>query len=222
MAETVMGRNPRDMALLQQAIDYVGREHADDLRKGTNIPYVAHLWSVGALVLEHGGDDHQAAAGLLHDVVEDHGGQRQLDRVRATFGDDIADIVAALSDSLADTEKGDQKPPWDVRKQTYLAHLGRVDERIALVSACDKLHNLRAIVSDYREIGPQLWDRFKVHDPAKHLWYYTSLVDTLAPKVAGQAPGLAVELIRSLDDLRTLLATKEPGSLAAPWSPDLA
>lgn len=216
MAETEHGTNQRDMALLQRAADYATEAHAGDLRKGTNIPYMAHLWSVGALVLEYGGDDDQAAAGFLHDVVEDHGGRARLDDVRAEFGDDIAAMVADLSDSLADTDSGEHKPPWGRRKQDYLDHLSGVDPRTALVSGCDKLHNLRAIVADYRQIGSQLWDRFSQHDPAAHHWYYAGLINTLAPKVPER---LAFELRRALDDFERLLTEREPEAVDGDWSP---
>lgn len=169
--------------LIQAAARYAEDAHADDLRKGSNVPYVSHLWSVGALVMENGGDSAQIAAGLLHDVVEDHGGTARLNDVRANFGDDVALMVEALSDSVVDTESGETKAPWTQRKVGYIIHLAAVDDRTALVSSADKLHNLRSILADYRQIGPELWQRFNVHEPAAHLWYYRSLVDTLAPRV---------------------------------------
>ena len=120
--------------------------------------------------MEHGGDDEQVAAALLHDVAEDHGGAARITDIAERFGLEVARLVEALSDSLADTHAGDVKAPWRERKQQYLAHLGEVDERVALVSACDKLHNARAIEADLRMVGPALWPRFTVTDPADHLW----------------------------------------------------
>ena len=135
--------------------------------RGTKIPYLSHLWAVASLVLEHGGDDHQVAAALLHDVVEDCGGQSRLDDVRREFGVDISVLVEALSDSVVDTDAGDTKAPWRERKTAYLEHLRQADRRVALVSACDKLHNARCILADLRVEGPQLWERFNASDPQR-------------------------------------------------------
>jgi GTP pyrophosphokinase len=183
--------------LVLRASEYAAAAHRDDLRKGTTIPYLSHRWSVAALVLEHGGDDRQVAAALLHDVVEDHGGGDRLDDVRANFGGDVAELVAALSDSFTDTP--DEKPPWRERKTTYMRHLATADERVALVSACDKLHNARCIIADLRVLGPDLWARFTVSDPEAQLWYYDSIQAILRPQVPGP---LADELSRTVDAIR--------------------
>jgi len=188
-----------DFNLVLRASEYAAQAHRDDLRKGTTIPYLSHLWSVAALVLEHGGDDRQVAAALLHDVVEDHGGTVRLDEVRATFGSDVAALVEALSDSVTDTTGGAEKAPWRERKETYLRHLAMADGRVALVSACDKLHNARCIVADLRAIGPDLWERFSCSDPADQLWYYESLVLALQRRVPGS---LADELERTIAAIR--------------------
>ena len=188
-----------DLDLVLRASAYAAQAHRDDLRKGTTIPYLSHLWSVAALVLEHGGDDGQVAAALLHDVVEDHGGSGRLDEVRATFGPDVAELVEALSDSVTDTTGGEEKAPWRERKEAYLRHLAMADERVALVSACDKLHNARCILADLRVVGPDLWERFSVSDPADQLWYYESLVVALQPRAPGS---LADELERTIAAIR--------------------
>jgi len=187
--------------LVMRAAAYAAEQHRGDLRKGTTIPYLSHLWSVAALVLEHGGDDEQVAAGLLHDVAEDHGGQAKIDEISELFGPEVARLVAALSDSLVDTSSGEVKPPRRERKQQYLDHLASVDDRVALVSACDKLHNSRSIVADLRMVGPKLWERFTVTDPAEHRWYYDSLRTILRDKVPEP---LAAELGRVVDTLDAL------------------
>ncbi len=207
-----------DLEFVQRAARFAEDAHADDRRKGTDIPYVAHLWSVAALVMEHGGNKHQVAAALLHDVVEDHGGAPLLTEVHNEFGGEVADMVAGLSDSLIDTTSGAEKPPWPVRKLAYLDHLELADDATVLVSAADKLHNLRAIVADYRSIGPELWARFNQSDPAAHRWYYGGLVERLAPRVP---PALAFDLRRTLDELDELLREIQPAALE-PWSPATA
>jgi (p)ppGpp synthase/HD superfamily hydrolase len=204
-----------DLAFVQEAARYAETAHADDRRKGTDIPYLSHLWGVAALVMDHGGDDRQVAAALLHDVVEDHGGEARLADVRSRFGDDVADMVADLSDSVVDTTAGVPKPPWEERKRAYLDHLTQVADRSALVSAADKLHNLRAITSDYRMIGSELWRRFTVHEPGAHLWYYGELIERLAGRVPEQ---LGTELQRTMAELDRLIAEHEPDT-EREWAP---
>jgi ADP-ribosylglycohydrolase len=193
-----------DSDLIQRAQDYAADAHRDDVRKGTTIPYVSHLWSVAALVWEHGGDDVQVAAALLHDVVEDHGGRTRLEQVRVEFGDAVADLVEAMSDSVADTTAGEAKPPWRPRKERYLARLASADARAALIAACDKLHNARCTLLDLRRDGDRVWERFNA-PVADQLWYYRSLVSVLGPRVP---PALAEELARTVADIaeRTVLS----------------
>jgi (p)ppGpp synthase/HD superfamily hydrolase len=185
----------QDFEMVQRAAAYAAEAHRDDLRKGTTIPYVSHLWSVAALVLEHGGDDRQVAAAFLHDVVEDHGGLDRLADVRARFGGEIASMVEALSDSTADTDHGEEKRPWRERKEAYLARLAGEHDRVLLVSACDKLHNARSILSDLRLHGDATWNRFTQAEAGQQLWYLRSLVDALAPRVP---PALGTELRRTV------------------------
>src|SRR5262245_57369736 len=180
------------------------------MRKCTTIPYLSHLWSVAALVLEHGGDDVQVAAALLHDVVEDHGGRPRLDEVRSRFGEDVAHLVEALSDSVADTTAGEEKLPWRLRKEQYIAELSAAGERVALIAACDKLHNARCTLVDLRRQGDRVWDRFNAAAPDQ-LWYYQSLVEVLTPVVP---PALGDELARTVDEL-TVLATSTPRSVGS-------
>lgn len=157
------------------AVTYATRLHEDQLRKGTEIPYVAHLLSVTALVLEHGGTEDEAIAALLHDAVEDQGGAPTLEVIRAKFGDTVAATVDGCTDSAE--AKGAPKGPWKKRKQAYIDHIAREKDRsILLVSAADKLHNARALLGDYEDHGDALWDRFNAgRDDI--LWYYRELVD---------------------------------------------
>jgi (p)ppGpp synthase/HD superfamily hydrolase len=183
--------------LVVDAAAYAAEAHRADVRKDTLIPYLSHLWSVAALVLEHGGDDGQVMAALLHDVVEDHGGLTEPDRVRLRFGDDVADLVKGLSDSVVETTTGEEKPPWRQRKEAYLRHLAAADERVALVSACDKLHNARCRLADLRVVGDDLWQRFNA--PKDQLWYYDGVVSA----VHGRVPApLEDELARTVEAIR--------------------
>ena len=135
-----------DWDTVQSAFTFALGEHGDQARKGTDIPYMAHLWGVAALVLEHGGRTEHVVAALLHDTAEDQGGEETLARVEAAFGAEVAGIVRALSDAMP--AAGEEKPPWHERKRAYVASLGDEPVDVLLVSAADKLNNLRATIAD--------------------------------------------------------------------------
>lgn len=204
-----MTSSPRPVltARYTAALDYARVLHAGDIRKGTTIPYFAHLMSVSALVLEHGGTEDQAIAALLHDAAEDHGGEKMLDAVRAEFGDLVADIVRACSDSLV--EDRSTKAPWRERKQSYLAHIADMSADAALVSAADKVHNARAVLADYRRHGDQLWTRFnRDAGCAGVCWYYGGLAQAFRVRLeqcdmSEDARALATELSRTVEALHT-------------------
>ena len=168
------------------ALQFASGLHHHQPRKGGSIPYIAHLMSVCALVLEAGGDEDQAIAALLHDAMEDAGGISTLDAIRRLFGDRVAIAVESCSDSA--TTDPNEKPPWRVRKEKYLEHLLRADQDALMVSAADKLHNARAILSDYRKLGDELWQRFNA--PKKdQLWSLWGDGQDLAAGIGSEAVG---------------------------------
>ena len=152
-----------------RAFQFAADKHAGQTRKASAIPYLAHLMGVASLVLEAGGDEDLAIAALLHDVVEDCGGAPMLKEIRRRFGARVAKVVDGCTD--ADT---DPKPPWRQRKENYIRHLRKADADTRLVSAADKLNNVRSILADYREIGETVWSRFKGGRDGT-LWYYRTL-----------------------------------------------
>lgn len=154
----------------EEALGYAAHLHARQKRKGTAVPYVAHLLSVAGLVLENGGDEDQAIAALLHDAVEDQGGMPTLREIRRRFGERVAHIVDGCSDAYVIP-----KPPWRKRKEDYLAHLRLADADVRLVSLADKLHNARSILRDLRQDGLGSLSRFN-GGRSGTLWYYHSLV----------------------------------------------
>ena len=156
------------------ALQLAWQLHDGQVRKGTTIPYMSHLIAVSSLALEHGANEDEAIAALLHDAVEDAGGMPTLERIRQQFGLAVADIVEGCTDSYEDP-----KPPWRQRKQAYLVHLGTASPSVRLVSNADKLHNARSIRSDLRVQGPALWSRFTAGRDGS-LWYYRSLVQAFA------------------------------------------
>jgi (p)ppGpp synthase/HD superfamily hydrolase len=182
------------------AFHFASGLHHTHVRKGTEIPYIAHLMSVSALVLEAGGDEDQAIAALLHDAVEDQGGLPTLDTIRHLFGERAANAVESCSDStVSDPTK---KLPWRERKEKYLEHLRGANEDALFVVAADKLHNARAILSDYRELGEQLWLRFNA-PKEDQLWFYGALVETLRQPMAPKMLRVLVdELERVVKELK--------------------
>ena len=154
----------------QKAFLFAAEKHKGQVRKASTTPYLAHLMGVTSLALEYGGDEDIAIAALLHDVVEDCGGAPMLKEVKRRFGARVAKIVEGCTDSY-----GDPKPPWRERKENYLLHLKDADAETRLVSAADKLNNVRSILSDYREVGELIWDRFNGRREGT-LWYYRSLL----------------------------------------------
>jgi (p)ppGpp synthase/HD superfamily hydrolase len=166
------------------ALTFASHLHRAQTRKHTDIPYVSHLLSVAGLVIEYGGSEDEAIAALLHDAVEDQGGEATLATIHDRFGERVAAIVSACTDS---TEQ--PKPPWRPRKEAYLAHIRTADAGARLVSASDKLHNARAIVSDLRAHGAEVWQRFSA-SPRDVLWYYRGLVNAF---VAAGGPARVVE-----------------------------
>ncbi len=195
-----------DWRTVQDAFDFALAEHGDQARKGTDTPYMAHLWGTASLVLEAGGGTDDVVAALLHDTAEDQGGEETLARVEEQFGAHVAGMVRGLSDALP--AHGEEKPPWDERKESYVAHLGEEPVAVLRISAADKLYNLRSMISDVRTHGSALWERFNQKDPQRHLWYFDALAAVYESR-AGDEPGLAAlarELRAAHGELSRLVA----------------
>ncbi len=182
---------------LGQAFDLAVRLHDGQLRKGSSIPYIAHLMAVAALVLEHGGSEDQAVAALLHDGPEDQGGEPTLELIRERFGEAVGRIVAECSDTFEIP-----KPPWRARKERYLRHLEVASDETILVSLADKTHNLGSILADHVEVGEAIWERFAGRRDGTR-WYYEALLEVYRRRASGEAlrllgvyEGLVEELSR--------------------------
>jgi len=187
-----------------RALAYATHVHGGQVRKGTSVPYVAHLLAVAATVLEYGGDEEMAIGALLHDAAEDQGGSARLADIRNRFGERVARFVGACSDSLANTAAGEKRAGWRERKEAYLAHLPTRDPEILLISLSDKVHNARSILRDLRkeEVGGKVWSRFSA-SREETIWYYKKLAETFQRVLPGQ---LSDELAEIADALE-----KEPG-----------
>jgi len=189
---------PKLSGQFSKALVYAELKHHNQVRKGGDIPYIGHLLSVAALVINDNGSEAQAIAALLHDAVEDQGGPPTLEEIRANFGTEVARIVEECSDT-----NEVPKPPWPERKRKYIDHLADVGQDTLLVSVADKLDNARSMLRDYHTHGPSLWDRFNRKNPHDHLWYYGELLD--AYRRRGLSSWMVGELDRVVRELTRLV-----------------
>lgn len=173
--------------------------HRAQTRKRSDIPYITHLMAVAGLVLEFGGDEDTAIAALLHDAVEDQGGQTTLDKIRERFGDRVADLVLACTDKIDRTAADDAPAAWRRRKEKDIAALDGKSAAEMLITACDKLHNLRTIMTDYRRQGDALWARFNGGRDGT-LWYYREMIAGLRRNAVPD--GLSCELEYHFNSLK--------------------
>lgn len=179
------------------ALSFAARLHAGQVRKGTEIPYVAHLLAVASLVLEHGGNEDEAIAALLHDAIEDQGGAATREVIRRLFGEVVTEIVNGCTDTEVTP-----KPPWRARKEAYVAHVRLASPSVRLVSAADKLHNARSVLMDLRVLGEDVWSRFKGGREGT-LWYYRALVRAYRDGGGGSST-LVEELDRVVTEIEAL------------------
>ncbi len=205
----------RDRPLLsprfEEALAYAARLHARQARKGSGVPYVSHLLSVAALVLEHGGDEEQAIAALLHDALEDqadrHGGGPALAaEIERRFGPRVRRIVEGCSDWRGEGER----PPWLERKRRYLRAIEDKPADVRLVTAADKLHNLRSLLQDHNRLGEAMWARF-TPTPEQALWYHRTLLASF--QRSGDLPEtLLQEIAEALEALQRAVAPRDATS----------
>jgi (p)ppGpp synthase/HD superfamily hydrolase len=208
--------NPTPTPILTErfthAVDYARQLHTET-RKGTRIPYMAHLFGVASLVMSEAGrevpvTEDMIIAAILHDTVEDHGGRRTLDEVRQKFGPEVARMVEGLSDTLA--EDHDKKEGWEERKKAYLTRLSTEPKDVLVISVADKLYNAKSILDDLKEIGPAVWDRFK-RGPKDQLWYFHALLGIFQARLHSRMVG---ELKCVVDEIANLVTTGWPGEQA--------
>jgi (p)ppGpp synthase/HD superfamily hydrolase len=177
----------------RRALVYAARIHAKQFRKGTSRPYIAHLLHTASIVLTYGGDQEEAIAALLHDAVEDQGGQPRLSDIRRKFGARVARIVHGCTEAAAEP-----KQPWLERKKRYLRHLRHGNSSVRLVCAADKLANAGEILADLRRRGGAVWLRFNGGKQGT-LWYYQQVAKILRSRGPGE---LVAELDRVIEELK--------------------
>lgn len=150
---------------VDDALALVASAFREKRRKGRTIPYLAHLLWVAGAVADHGGDEDLFVAALLHDYLEDIPGASEVE-VRTRFGDRVADVVVACSDTVVRP-----KPPWSERKGLFLRRIPTMDAGARLVLGCDKLHNGLSLLRDLEAEGPATLERFNAPAVAT-LWYF--------------------------------------------------
>ena len=188
----ILKRTAKLTTKFEQALIYATQLHANQTRKVDKIPYISHLMSVSALILEAGGTEDEAIAGLLHDAVEDQGGQATREEIREKFGETVVEIV----DGCTETDIT-PKPPWKQRKIDYIENISNGSDSVKLVSLADKLHNARSLLGGYRNKGDKLWDYFNGTKEDK-LWFYRELLKVYQQ---GNVNFMTVELERIFDEL---------------------
>ena len=181
---------------IAQALALAVKAHKGQYRKGTTIPYISHPMAVAAIALEHGANEDQAMAALLHDAIED-GGVEYAKEIQEQFGDEVLAIVEGCTDGVPDASG--YKGSWKMRKERYLAHLQSASVDVILVSSSDKLHNARSIVEDQLKTGNEVFTRFSA-TKEQTLWYYSSLAEIFERKNSPIAPAL-LETVQTMKRL---------------------
>ena len=188
--------------LIQEAFDTATIKHRDQVKKGTSIPYISHLMAVSALVIEHGGTEVQAAAGLLHDLIEDTDLKDEF-LISALVGSDVTAIIVSCSDT-----REYPKPPWRERKEKYLKHLR---EMIAepevnpaiLVALADKVHNAETtadMVLHKGKTAKEIYDDPNFNAKVdEQKWWYEGLVNEF--RKSEVAPDLVDRLDRAVKSI---------------------
>ena len=186
----------------REALVWAAELHEEQKRKGGGVPYVAHLLGVASIVLEHGGDEDQAIAALLHDALEDQAHRMAPGEIGARFGARVEKIVEACTDGDP-AEQVDRDPArWRVRKQKYIDEVAAKPAEALLVSMADKLYNARAILEDFREIGDRIWARFTAGRDG-NLWYYRALLTAFKARADNR---LWHELDRTVAEIERMAA----------------
>lgn len=164
-----------DSDLLDRAICFAVKAHANTERKGKGFPYIVHPLEAVVIVSTITSDQELLAAAALHDTLEDT--DTTYEQLEQEFGKRVADLVAHESDVKLE---GGRSATWHLRKQLAIEHLAKAPMDAKIVAMGDKLSNMRIIAHDYGEIGDALWSRFNVTDPHEHAWHYYGLMQSLS------------------------------------------
>ena len=180
---------------LLRAINAAAWAHDGQLRKGTEIPYISHVFAVMHLVSQQSGvDEDTQIAALFHDVLEDVSERYSAVTMEEEFGEDVVEIVQWVT-------KDKELSSWRERADMYLEKLEGAPQSALIIATCDKVHNLKSILTDYQELGELLWSRFNSGKESQRWWYW-AVYETLQRRLRllGSAD------LPVLQDYRALLA----------------
>lgn len=190
MTRPLTAASPR----LIRAINTAARAHDGHTRKGTDIPYVSHVFGVMHLVSTVTDDEDVLIAALFHDILEDVPERYSADQMAAEFGGRVIELVRGVT-------KDESLTSWQERSDAYIAHLRDAEDGSVLISAADKLHNLMSILGDHAEIGDELWGRFNSGKERQQWWYraiYTVAAERLPGNPLVEELGVRVEELERL------------------------
>lgn len=165
----------------RDALAYVLDLHGSQRRKGSATPYISHLLAVAAKVMEDTQNEDVVIAALLHDAIEDQGGEATRSEIRERFGARVESLVVGCSDHL-----GGAKRPWRERKENFIRRLEEADEDALVIIAADKLHNARSVLRDHRARETDIWSIF-LGGREGSLWYYRSIQAALSRRLPENA-----------------------------------
>jgi GTP pyrophosphokinase len=120
------------------AYQVADERHAGQRRR-TGEPYITHPVAVAGMLADLGMPTPVLAAALLHDTVEDT--DYSLDELRASFGDEIADLVDGVT-KLDKVKYGQAAQAETVRKMVVSM---AKDIRVLVIKLTDRLHNMRTL-----------------------------------------------------------------------------
>lgn len=162
--------------IMEEAIQFAAVKHEGQIRKGSHLPYICHPIEVMMLSDRMTKDPEIAAAGALHDTLEDT--DTTYDELLSKFGKRIADLVRCESE---DKRSGRPKSEtWRIRKQENLDRIATEPYDAKIIMLADKLSNMRSSAREYEKIGDKIFDRFNEKNKSSHAWYHRSVLRALS------------------------------------------
>lgn len=149
-------------SIILKALNYAIDKHENQLRKGTDIPYIKHIIDVYNILRRNKEKSISIVIGILHDTIEDTSATEY--EIKKLFGKKICNGVMIETEDKTITQYGK-------RKREHMERVFKAPEYIQVVNCADKLANITDMINDYKIIGEKFWERFKA---SKHeiLEYY--------------------------------------------------